>query len=343
MDSVNIQTNSSGIPAQPDLKTGSSADLMGRIIIALIAGAVAAAIFIFIAPAGALLVGGSVAVLVFFSIVINQEYERAVVFRLGSFSRVFGPGLNLKIPFLEWTQKVDYRVKSANVQPQKVLTKDNVTTHVDAIIFYQVKRKKDEIKKSILEVEDFDRVTINYGKTMLRAEIGKIELDTLLQNRAEIAEDLKNDLDAATNDFGVSIRDVEIRDVSIPDSMERAMAAEAEAERERRARITHAEGELQAAARTRIASDILGNAGYKLRTLQTIDQVATENSTVVTIPAELMPGHPSEEGKQTNVKEIMEQVREGINLEDLLGSAEDLVKERNYTGEDGDNQPPTKE
>ncbi|MCJ7429524.1 MAG: SPFH domain-containing protein [Candidatus Nanohaloarchaeota archaeon QJJ-5] len=260
------------------------------------------------------------AVLLYFSVVINQEYERAVVFRLGSFDRVLGPGLQFKIPLIEWVQKVDYRVKTVNVQPQKVLTKDNVTTMVDAIIFYQVKRDHDEIKDAILEVENFDQVTINYGKTMLRAEIGKKELDDLLQNREAIAEELRADLDETTNDFGIEIRDVEIRDVSIPDSMERAMAAEAEAERERRARITTAEGELQAAARTRLASDILGSEGYKLRTLQTIDQVATENATIVTVPAELIPSEPAE---QEDTHPLVEKLTDSIDVEEMITHAQD--------------------
>lgn len=269
------------------------------------------------------------AAILYFSIVINQEYERAVVFRLGSFDRVLGPGLQFKIPLIEWVQKVDYRVKTVNVQPQKVLTKDNVTVMVDAIIFYQVKRDHDEIKDAILEVENFDQVTINYGKTMLRAEIGKKELDDLLQNREAIAEELREDLDETTNDFGIQIRDVEIRDVSIPDSMERAMAAEAEAERERRARITTAEGELQAAARTRLASDILGSEGYKLRTLQTVDQVATENATIVTVPASLIPSEPAE---NEGTHPLVEKLTDSIDMDDMIQHAQD---ELNYRPEPG--------
>ncbi len=261
-------------------------------------------------------------ILIVKSVVINQEYERAVVFRLGSFNRVLGPGLQFVVPFIEWINKVDYRVKTVNVQPQKVLTKDNVTVKVDAIIFYKVKKDHEKLKDTILEVEDFNQVTVNYGKTMLRAEIGKVELDDLLSKRDEIAEELRRDLDESTDEFGVRIRDVEIRDVSIPDSMERAMAAEAEAERERRARITRAQGELQAAARTRVASEVLGNEGYKLRTLQTIDNVAVENSTVVTIPAELMPKAEGDSADHNGqVKEILDKLRDSIDMDDMLGEA----------------------
>ncbi len=260
-------------------------------------------------------------ILVVKTIVINQEYERAIVFRLGSFERVLGPGLQFVIPFIEWIKKVDYRVKTVNVQPQKVLTRDNVTVTVDAIIFYKVMRDHEKLKDTILEVEDFNEVTVNYGKTMLRAEIGKVELDDLLSKRDEIAEELRSDLDESTDEFGVTIRDVEIRDVSIPDSMERAMAAEAEAERERRARITKARGELQAAARTRMASEILGTEGYKLRTLQTIDNVAIENSTIVTIPAELMPKSEGSDEHHGHVKEILDKLKDSLDIEKMLGDS----------------------
>lgn len=261
------------------------------------------------------------------SIVINQEYERAVVFRMGSYSRILGPGLQFKIPFFEWIDKVDYRVKTVNVKPQKVLTKDNVTVTVDAIVFYKIKKEDEAVRDAILEVEDYNKVTVSYAQTMLRAMIGKKELDEILQNRDEIADELREALDKATNDFGVHIRDVEIQDVSIPDSMERAMAAEAEAERDRRARITAAEGELQAAARTRMASDILGGEGYKLRTLQTIDNVATENSTIVTVPAELIPSGEKKEGEQEGyVSDIINQLKDSIDFDSMLGNIKKIAE-----------------
>ncbi len=291
-----------------------------------------AVLFVLLAGAGQALYGGfgalagaGIAVLVYFSVVINQEYERAVVFRLGGFSRVLGPGFNVKLPFLEWVAKIDYRVKTANVQPQKVLTKDNVTVTVDAIIFYQVKREDNEVKNAVLEVEDYNQVTINYGKTMLRAEIGKINLDDLLQHREEIAEDLRSDLDDATNDFGVHIRDVEIRDVSIPDQMERAMAAEAEAERNRRAKIKEAKGELQAAVEMRAASDIMGKGGYQLRVLETLDNVAQENSTIVTIPTELIGGSTAgEDDGDSPVRDLVQQVLDDVDAEKIMNDPADL-------------------
>gem|GEM_PF-501456 len=282
-------------------------------------------------------VGGSVAILFYFSIVINQEYERAVVFRLGSFDRVLGPGLNLKIPFLEWVQVIDYRVKTVNVTPQKVLTADNVTTTVDAIVFYKVREDSEEIRKSVLEVEDYEKVTVNYGQTMLRAIIGERELDEILHNRDEIADNLRDRLDQATNDFGIHIRDVEIQDVSIPESLERAMASEAEAERDRRARVTHARGELQASARIRAAADVLGSGGYKLRTLETVDNVAKENSTIVTIPAEMMPGGGDDEGGSP-VQGLVDKVTEDVDLSDLdIGEAADKLAGDSQDQEDTQN------
>ncbi|MDY6777457.1 MAG: SPFH domain-containing protein [Candidatus Nanohaloarchaea archaeon] len=274
-------------------------------------------------------IGGAVlAGILYFSIVINQEYERAVVFRLGSYSRVLGPGFNLKIPFLEWIQNIDYRVKTVNVKPQKVLTKDNVTVTVDAIVFYKVKRESEEIKKAVLEVEDFNEVTVNYGQTMLRAMIGKKELDEILQNRDEIADELRKQLDTATNDFGVHIRDVEIQDVSIPNSMERAMASEAEAERDRRAQITKATGELQAAARTRIASDILGDIGYNLRALQTLDEVGKENSTVIPIPAGLLPGGDQDRDMDEQTQQLVDSIRDQLDIDQLMNEAASTVAEQ---------------
>lgn len=280
------------------------------------------------------LIIGSVAVLlvittILLSIVINQEYERAVVFRLGGFNRVLGPGLQFKIPFLEWTQKVDYRQRSINVRPQKVMTKDNVTTQVDALIFYSVKRDKEELKKAILEVDDFEQVTVDYGQSMLRAIIGKKELDEILQNREDIADELKTQLDAKTDEFGIEVDDVEIKDVSIPDNMERAMAAEAEAERERRARITNAQGEVQAAVRTRIASDMLGEKGYQLRTLQTVDSVGQESNTIVLAPANLMGGGNAD-GEEAMFGGMVDQLKDNVDIDSIVDNlnleGEDLGK-----------------
>ncbi len=286
-------------------------------------------------------VGVGIAVVFYFSIIINQEYERAVVFRLGSFSRVLGPGFNVIVPFLEWVQTVDYRVKTVNVQPQKVLTKDNVTVTVDAIIFYKVRRDADEVKKAVLEVENFNQVTVNYGQTMLRAIIGRKELDDILQNRDDIADELRQDLDKATNDFGVHIRDVEIQDVSIPDSMERAMAAEAEAERSRRAKLREAEGELQAAVEMRAASDILGNGGYQLRVLETMDRIAQDNSTIIPIPTDMMPGY--EEGERTEespVKSIVDSVLDNVDMDEIISDfhGSSIKKPRELENDDAEEE-----
>lgn len=318
-----------------DVSSGSSFG-MAKLILTLILLFVLGGIGLALGGITGGILGAAVAVLFYFAIVINQEYERAVVFRLGSFDRVLGPGFNVVIPFLEWTQKVDYRVKAVNVNPQKVLTKDNVTVTVDAIVFYKVKRDSEEIKNAVLEVEDYNNITISYGQTMLRAIIGRKELDDILQHRDEIADELRDDLDRTTNDFGIHIRDVEIQDVSIPDSMERAMAAEAEAERNRRAKLKEAEGELQAAVEMRAASDILGSGGYRLRTLETLDNVATENSTIVTIPAELMPEKTGEDGAESPVQDLVDRVLKDVDVESLMrGMEEDSVPEGLDT-EDGD-------
>lgn len=262
-------------------------------------------------------------VIFYFSIVINQEYERAVVFRLGGFARVMGPGVNLKIPFLEWIQRVDYRVKSVNVNPQKLLTKDNVTTTVDAVVFYEIKRDVDEVQKAVLETADYDELTVNYAQTTLRDFIGKKDLDDLLQHRDKIGDSICDRLDEKTEEYGVRVKDVEIQDVSIPEQMERAMASQAEAERDRRATIKQAQGELQAAARTRLAADILGEQGYKLRTLNTLDDIAAEQSTVVTIPAELFPVNGGEKGGNLidGMDQMVNKYAGQMDLDEMLAEA----------------------
>ncbi len=324
---------------QSDMPSTSSSFSTAKLVLTAVLFLVLSALGGLVAGGTGAVAGAGIAVLFYFGIVINQEYERAVVFRLGSYDRVLGPGFNMKIPFLEWVETVDYRVKTVNVQPQKVLTKDNVTVTVDAIIFYKVRKETDDIKKSVLEVEDFNKVTVSYGQTMLRAIIGRKSLDDILQNRDEIADELRADLDRATNDFGVHIRDVEIQDVSIPDSMERAMAAEAEAERSRRAKLREAEGELQAAVEMRAASDILGNGGYQLRVLETMDRIAQDNSTIIPIPTDMMPGY--EEGERTDdspVKNIVEQVLDNVDMDEIISDfhGSSLQEPKRPTDEDED-------
>lgn len=257
------------------------------------------------------------------SITIVKEFERGLVFRLGSYDRVLPPGINFVIPFAEKVRKIDYRVDSVNVSPQNVMTKDNVTVKVDAFVFYHVKKSTEEVKKAVLEVDDFRDVTTDYGQSMLRAIIGRKELDDILQKRDEIADELKGQLDDKTDRFGVKVDDVEIKDVSIPQKLERAMASEAEAERERRARIKNAQGELQAAIRTRVASDLLGSAGYKLRTLQTVDSVAADNATIVTVPASLIPSEKkTEEGALFD--DVLDKVKDRMDLSDILEGVEEM-------------------
>lgn len=250
------------------------------------------------------------------AIIIVREFERCVVLRFGSFNRVMMPGLKLVIPFVESPIIIDYRMESVNVQPQEVMTSDNVTVTVDAYVFYHVRKAKDEVKKAVLEVEDFHRVTTNYGQSMLRAIIGKEELDTLLRERDKIADQLKTQLDKKTDRFGVKVDDVEIKDVSVPGDLERAMASEAEAERERRARIKYSLGELQAAKNIRLASELLGERGYELRTLQTVEDVAVENSTIVTIPSTLVPSKEKEE--EMLFEDTIDRIKSGEDLSKII-------------------------
>jgi regulator of protease activity HflC (stomatin/prohibitin superfamily) len=314
-DNVSELGNLVGLAAKRSL-----AKLVVGLLLILALGAIG--FFVYEIPGA--VAGAAAALILSFGLVINQEYERALVFRLGSFSRVLGPGLKLVIPFLEWVTKIDYRVRSQNVTPQKVLTRDNVTVTVDAIVYYKVKKEHSELAKAILEVKDYNEVTIRYAQTKLRDLVGSKELDEILQRREEVARQLEESLDLATEDFGIKIIDVELQDVSISEEMERAIAAQAEAERNRRAKIKEAKGELQAAVEMRAAADILGKRGYQLRTLETLDKIAQENATIVAVPAELMPGSTAER-EESPVGDLVRRIIENIDYDEILLKKDDFA------------------
>src|SRR3954451_14748813 len=184
---------------------------------------------------------------------IAQEYERAVVFRLGRFHSVRGPGLYYNLPLLEWQQQVDMRTITVNVEPQETITKDSVTIKVNAVLWYRVV----EPFKAILEVADFRSAVYQVALTSLRNIIGQHVLDEVLKERDQINAKLKTLVDQATDPWGVQVEMVEMKDVEIPQSMQRAMAREAEAMREKRARIIKAEAEQEAAAKLGEASKMI--------------------------------------------------------------------------------------
>lgn len=213
---------------------------------------------------------------------ITQEYERAVVFRLGRLVGVRGPGLIILIPYIERMVRVDLRIVTMDVPKQDTMTKDNVPVAVDAVVYFQVV----DPAFAITKVESFVRATALIAQTNLRSTIGQSELDELLAKRDDINERLQVVLDEQTEPWGVKITTVEVRDVVLPESMRRAMARQAEVERERRAKIINAEGEFQAAAKLLKAADIMAQnpITIQLRYLQTVAEVATEHNSTTLFP-----------------------------------------------------------
>jgi regulator of protease activity HflC (stomatin/prohibitin superfamily) len=232
-----------------------------------------------------------VIILIVFFILIPQifkilrEYERAVVFRLGKYQDVKGPGLIALIPFVDKIERVDMRVLTINVDKQEVITKDNVTVNVDAITFFKVVDAKD----AVIEVEQYIHATSMLAQTTLRSIIGQVELDELLANRDKVNQNIQEIIDRQTDPWGIEVVSVEVRDVVLPENMKRAMARQAETERDRRAKVINAEGEYQAAERLVEAAKKIETApaALQLRFLQTMNEVAEENPSFVFMPLPL--------------------------------------------------------
>jgi regulator of protease activity HflC (stomatin/prohibitin superfamily) len=218
---------------------------------------------------------------------ILNEYERAVVFRLGRVINAKGPGLIILIPVLDKMQKVSTRMLAADVPPQDVITRDNVSVKVNAVIYFRV---VDPVK-AIVSVENFGYATSQLAQTTLRSVCGQAELDELLSDREKINEQLQEILDKHTDPWGIKVSVVELKHIDLPQEMQRAMAKQAEAERERRAKIISAEGEYQAAAKLSEAAEIIQQhpAALQLRYLQTLTEVAAENNstTIFPVPVDL--------------------------------------------------------
>jgi len=230
----------------------------------------------------------AVVVLLSSSIKIVQQYELGVVFRLGRLVGTKKPGIRLIIPFIDRMKKVDTRVVTIDVPSQEVITRDNVTARVNAVVFLRVL----DPERAVVEVFDFKLATYQMSQTTLRSVLGQHLLDELLAERDKISETLREIIDEATDPWGVKVSSVEIKDVELPDAMKRSMAAQAEAERERRAKIIHAEGEFQAAQKLLDASRLISQepAALQLRYLQTLTEIATErtNTLVFPLPMDLM-------------------------------------------------------
>jgi regulator of protease activity HflC (stomatin/prohibitin superfamily) len=223
-----------------------------------------------------------VALILVWSIRILREYERGVVFQLGRFWAVKGPGLFILIPVIQQMVKMDLRTVVLDVPPQDVITRDNVSVKVNAVVYFRVV----DSQKAVIQVADFLAATNLLAQTTLRAVLGKHELDALLAEREKLNMDIQKTLDAQTESWGIKVSTVEIKDVDLNETMVRAIARQAEAERERRAKVIHAEGELQASEKLLQAAQMLSKQAeaMQLRYLQTLTNIAGDKASTIVFP-----------------------------------------------------------
>jgi regulator of protease activity HflC (stomatin/prohibitin superfamily) len=229
-------------------------------------------------------------ILVIISLKIIQEYERGVVLTLGKYSYTLSPGLKIVIPVIQQLIKVDMRLRAVDIPRQEVITKDNVTIGVNAVVYFKVEKAED----AVLKIEDYSYAVSQYALAALRDVIGCVELDTLLSERERISSDIKKIVDEETSSWGIDVVSIKIQDIELPAAMKRAMAAQAEAEREKRAIIAKSEGEIVAAENLKRAAEILGSipGGLSLRTLETIEKIQPDPSKTVifALPVEILEG-----------------------------------------------------
>jgi regulator of protease activity HflC (stomatin/prohibitin superfamily) len=235
------------------------------------------------------IVAAIVVVVVRFAVKIVQQYERGVLLRLGRLNGIRSPGFNLIIPLVDHLYKIDTRTVTLTVEPQEIITRDNVTIKVDAVVYFAVI----DPAKALLQVVDFAKATSQIALTTLRSVLGQSELDELLAHREKINHTLQQIIDRQTEPWGVKVSVVEVKDVLLPEGMQRSMAAQAEAEREKRAKIIRADGEFLAATTLGKAAHIIRNEppALQLRYLQTLVEIAGEgNSTIIPLPMDMMDG-----------------------------------------------------
>ena len=239
-----------------------------------------------------MLVGGGLGLVVFVLVVVLasalkvlREYERGVVFQLGRFWKVKGPGLVILIPGIQQMVRVDLRVVVMAIPSQDVITRDNVSVKVNAVLYFRVVNPE----RAVIQVERFLEATSQLAQTTLRAVLGKHELDDLLAERERLNLDVQKILDAQTDTWGIKVTNVEIKDVDLNETMVRAIARQAEAERERRAKVIHAEGELQASYKLAEAAEVLGHQpqALQLRYLETLTVIAADKNSTIVFPLPL--------------------------------------------------------
>ena len=213
---------------------------------------------------------------------ILREYERGVIFFLGRFQKVKGPGLIIVIPVIQKMVRVDLRVVTYDIPTQDVISRDNVTVHVSAVLYFRVV----DPERAIIQVEHYFNATSQLAQTTLRSVLGQHDLDEMLSQRDKMNADIQNILDEQTASWGIKVTNVEIKHVDLNESMIRAIAKQAEAERERRAKIIHAEGELQASEKLLMAANVMSKnpQALQLRYLQTLNDISSENASTIIFP-----------------------------------------------------------
>jgi len=241
------------------------------------------------------LIGILVLFILLSSIKIVDQYERGIILTLGSYSRTLQPGLNLVIPIIERMIKVDIRITTVDVPQQEVITKDNVPVGINAVVYFQVEKAED----AVLKIQNYAYAVAQYAQAALRDVIGGVELDTLLGERQQIAQEIKVLVDEETNAWGINVTAIKIQDIELPADMKRAMAKQAEAERGRRAVIITAEGEMTASENLKKAAINLAEGGISIRTLQTIESTTANpaNTVVFALPTEVLRGFQKLMGK----------------------------------------------
>jgi regulator of protease activity HflC (stomatin/prohibitin superfamily) len=220
---------------------------------------------------------------------IIDQYERAVVLTLGSYTGVLNPGLKIVIPLVQRIIKVDMRITTLDIPQQEVITKDNVPVGINAVVYFQVAKPED----AILKIQDFEYAIMQYAQTALRDVVGGVELDSLLAEREKVAEQIKMLVDKETDQWGIDVISIKMQDITLPQDMKRVMAKQAEAERERRATIIRSQGELAASENLQKAMQMMSSSGaISLRTLQTIESTTANpsNTVIFTLPTEILAG-----------------------------------------------------
>jgi regulator of protease activity HflC (stomatin/prohibitin superfamily) len=217
---------------------------------------------------------------------VIQQYQKGVVFRFGKIVSIKEPGLTWIIPYIEWVRKVDLRTITLPIPPQKIITKDNVSVDVSAVAYYQVI----DVVKSIVAIESVMNAINQIAQTTIRNVVGKFQLDEILSERDAINSEIKNTLDTHTEPWGINVSVVEIKDIELPENMQRAMAKQAEAEREKRAKIIAAEGEFLSAQKLADAADVISAhpIALQLRNLQTMSEISVEKNSTIIFPAQFM-------------------------------------------------------